>query len=809
MLCFMGCLGDPVGPAGTLILRRVSPLDSVLIGAPGRALLTPITFQALDGSGQPVAGAVVSWTALGTNAKVVEATTRTDATGQISAQWMLGTVASEKQTLAVRIQIDRRVAADTMEATATPSEISSIGVGQGDTATVKLGVATLLVPQATDPFGNHFVPAAVRFVSLDTTLCTIDSLGVVQPRRRGFGRVAILTAAAADTVVVHSTQVAQAVVTSPDTVVFYSLGQTATINAQLLDDQGQYILDSTPPVTDLQVADTAVAEPINSGALRAHGDGITSASFSVDGLSGQVVLLVRQVPATLTASVAVGTPVVTLPVGATLPLSCRAFDGNGFPIAQDPTLVGSVRGTVTGTRCSNARIQRSGYDTLLFALGSAQTRVPVIIATAPDSIGVIATARLLTTVERNRFVGENLANPSILALRPLVAGVFAAYGNPTTNLDRARALRDWVARTAVHPYAPLHPDGSTSNLSVLSSGTSWADVNLASMAKIDEDANYWGGVGMNGYAMLDRLLGTLDPVTGQRADDGMMTLVEGARYRIRDVASYHYVLCSYQDIILNALWAAAGLQGMLISTIGHDPAAVFIPELGRWVYEDPEWDEEYLLDGAGEPLSPADLLALSSAGQGWRLHAAKLNGPSFDPETYVANGTYTNEGHSDGFRIMGSQLYNSVVETVAAGSGSWPVRYVQIDVPQLAFAPEPFNDPVQYARVTADEAFPTLGVVVQGSQVEDSVFVVSLSSTFPNYTHFERRANGGPWTPVSDVDVLPVGACTIEYRSVDSAGNTSAGAVLNVWAPRAEEFLQVSDSGGFRQQTSLCIETSP
>src|SRR6266704_6069729 len=140
---------------------------------------------------------------------------------------------------------------------------------------------------------------------------------------------------------------------------------------------------------------------------------------------------------------------------------------------------------------------------------------------------------------------------------------------------------------------------------------------------------------MDGYAMLDRLLGTLDPATGRRADDGMMAEVEGARYRIRDLATYHYVLCSYQDIMLNALWAAAGLHGMLISTVGHDPAAVFIPELGRWVYEDPEFDDEYLLDGTVDPLSPIDFLTFSSDGQANRLQPKKSAGPTFDPEPYV------------------------------------------------------------------------------------------------------------------------------------------------------------------------------
>jgi hypothetical protein len=241
---------------------------------------------------------------------------------------------------------------------------------------------------------------------------------------------------------------------------------------------------------------------------------------------------------------------------------------------------------------------------------------------------------------------------------------------------------------------------------------------------------------------------------------------------------------------------------MLISTVGHDPAAVFIPELGRWVYEDPEWNEEYLLDGAGQPLAPTDLLALTSAGSARRLRAAKLPGPSFDPEVYVAGDTYTN--YSNGFLIMGSQLNNRVAGVVVPGVGSWPMRYVQIDVPQL-LQYSPWNDPVRYDRVAAAVAFPTLGVVVQGLQVQDSVYVVQLSSTFPNHQHFERRLNGGEWENVAEVDVLPVGQCRMEYRSVDSVGDASGTTVLDVWVPRAAEFIEAGVPGGVRRQARFCI----
>jgi len=328
-------------------------------------------------------------------------------------------------------------------------------------------------------------------------------------------------------------------------------------------------------------------------------------------------------------------------------------------------------------------------------------------------------------------------------------------------------------------------------------------VNALPVSKFfDVDNPYWWGVGYDGYAMLDRLLGTLDPTTGLRADDGMMVHVDGVRYQIRDIASYHYTLCTFQGIIVNALWAATGLHGLLISTIGHDPAAVFIPELGRWVYEDPTFNEEYLVDGTGDPVSPIDLLTLSSAGEASRLRATKLLGPNFDPQTYIQGDSYLNE-HPEGMVIMGSQLNSRVV-----GIGGWPTRLVQIDVPRLATAPLPYSNPLSYVPVTAGDAFPTLGVVVQALQAQDSVYVLPLSSSFPNHERFERRLNGGAWESVSAVDVLPVGQCRVEYRSVDAIGSISASTVLDVWVPRGGGFIESGVPGGVRSQARYCVSSS-
>jgi len=965
------CIGDPVGPGVLAVTVEGAALDSVWIGAPGESLANPIRLRVTDGSGNAIPGSSILWTAVGRDAQVKGAVSISNAAGEASASWWLGTNAAQEQQLQVVVSIARHQTQITLRARAVPYIVSRLQVLVDTPAVVRLGDTLPIAVNAIDPFGNPF-PAPVPIFSVtDSAIGAGTASGVVGGPHRGVSLVQVVSHGVVAAFRLHVTQYAQRITPALDTLQFSSLGADLPVAYEVRDDRGRLIADTAailstadtaiaringtavhsvrPGETDLHLtvgqasADVPVRIAQRVATLRFHRDtirfdalddtttlhpvardslgfdvlsptldlsvtnpqvtrfasgrvlqsvapgvdsvsvhdsatGISATALAVvhqriatigvspsvipfDALSdtvaitatprdrlgtlvsgrtleyatsdstvavpqsdarvrsagpgralilvrdpesgtvGQDTIIVNQIARALQVSVTYGHPVITLPVGAPLPLLCQASDRNGFAIARDAVLTSTLRGTITGTGCASARVQRSGYDTLTFAMNAVTARVAVIVATVPDSVGVVSAAQPLTTVVRDQFVGENLTNPLILALRPLIDDILTAYGSPVSNLDRARAIRDWVSRTAIHPWRALHPDTSRSNLTVLPPGATWADVNTAASPKEDLDTQFWGSVGLNGYAMLDRLLGTLDPATGVRAEDGMMEQVSGVRYRIRDVTSYHYVLCSYQDIMLNTLWAAAGLHGMLISTVGHDPAAVFIPEMGSWVYEDPEWDEEYLLDGTGQPLSPTDLLGLSSAGQASRLQPQKLQGPNFDPAPYITALSYLSD-HANGMIIMGSQLNNRVVGIV--GPFQWPTRYVQIDVPELA-TESPFNDPVKYDPVSASVAFPSLAPVVQAVAITDSVFVVHLSSTFPDFTAFQRRLNGGAWSSVTDVDVLPVGECTVEYRSLNADGNASGSAVLDVWAPRPAGFLEAGSPGSIRNQSTYCL----
>jgi len=671
-----------------LVVRRLSPVDSILAGAPGRPLPIPIAFQAVDGNGRPVPAAAVEWTVVGTNGRVEKASAVTDAAGLLSAVWVLGTRATEAQGLGVRVEAGKHTAVAGLSATAKPVEVSSIAFRQ-DTTIVKLGLATALTVQATDPFGNIFVPAALRFASLDTTLCTVDSLGSVQARRRGFGKVVVHAGSAADTAWVHPTQVVQAIVASPDTLRFHSLGQMVQLSVQLLDELGRPVGDSLPSdsvvvdtvvrvqrgstyivrsvtngttpvilragpiaqtvqvvvdqrvatvkvsatrasfdalgdtaqlgtqvwdslgaplanqaltyfsrdtsvakvgptgmvtsngngstwvfaramngvsdslnlvvaqqvvrvmvkrdsvflhalqavlpveaaavdrlgfpvtaaslgynvlnpaiatvdptgniraiangtttvtswsgndtasvvvrvaqtpvrillpadtvrfvalgetqaiqaiavdslgyvvssaVTGLRLNDTTVVQQVDSITVRSRANGWAQADFSIAGVPAHAAVVVSQVATRLTAAVTYGKPIVTVPVGAPVPMACQAFDRNGYLVPGDPILTGSPTGTVTGTTCGGVRVQRSGYDTVAFALGSATTRVPVIVAAGP-----VVSAPLGVPIEADTLPGIE-GGPWSPSARTNDAGqtevYYTAYYKDSTGLSR-------------------------------------------------------------------------------------------------------------------------------------------------------------------------------------------------------------------------------------------------------------------------------------------------------------------------------------------------------------------------------------
>jgi len=466
LVCLNGCLGDPVGPGGTLLVRRISPLDSVLVGAPGRPLPTAITFEAVDGENRPVRGAAVVWTVAGTNGRVDQAPGVTDGRGQFSVVWVLGTRASDAQSLTAQVAEGKHKATLTVSAVAKPVEVSSIAFSaQGDTTMVKLGVATRMPAGATDPFGNKFVPTTMKFVSLDTSLCRVDSLGTVQARKRGLGRVVVLAGSAADTAWVHPTQVVQTIVASPDTLRFHSLGQVANLTVQLLDDQGLAVKDSLP--VDSVAVDTVVrVQPGTTYAVRSISNGMTPVVLRAGVVAQTVQVVVNQKVASVKMSASHSTFDA---LGDTAQLSVLVSDSLGAPLtnqvlsysASDSSVAnvgttGLVMSRGNGSTWIRARAYNGVADSMAITVTQQVARVVAkrdsimfdalhavlpIQATAIDRLGSVVVGAVLTYATASPSVASVDASGVVQALGNGVTTASAVYGTDTTTITVKVAQR--------------------------------------------------------------------------------------------------------------------------------------------------------------------------------------------------------------------------------------------------------------------------------------------------------------------------------------------------------------------------------
>src|SRR4029077_20362579 len=119
-------------------------------------------------------------------------------------------------------------------------------------------------------------------------------------------------------VTVQVAQRAVRVLVPSDTVRLVALGETQIIQAIAVDSLG-YPVSSA--VRGLGVADTTVVQQLDTVSVRSRSNGITNATFTVSGLPAHVAIVVSQIAVRMTASVDFGQPIVTLPVGASVPMT--------------------------------------------------------------------------------------------------------------------------------------------------------------------------------------------------------------------------------------------------------------------------------------------------------------------------------------------------------------------------------------------------------------------------------------------------------------------------------------------------------
>lgn len=403
---------------------------------------------------------------------------------------------------------------------------------------------------------------------------------------------------------------------------------------------------------------------------------------------------------------------------------------------------------------------------------------------------IIQQARLQKFEARRSFNPLNLSDPKVLALRPLAIEFLTAHGLTTTSpkISQVQAVVDSVARHTVHPYQPFHQNGNaTSNLDVLATvAQTWAQMLTiaGTNSRADNDNAYWGGFYRDGYTMLNLLFGTVNDADGTRANDGMLNKISAGRYRIKDTTTFRFMQCSQQNSVLGALLGALGFQTMLVTTTGHDPMCVWIPELGKWAWACSTYNEMLQLDNNGIPLSPLELFTLSAGGaaQRARVNPMKIAGPSWDSAVYIdpaqPNSTYFFDGHPLGQRVLAGYMDSRALLPGFTGAD----RNVVLDTPGLLDAGmAPLRFP-SFIRTTIDVLYPDLGAGFQrADQAPTGEMAVRLVNNWPAFSKYRKRVNGGAWADfLSAAEVLPAGTGLVEYSPVDTQGYAGMSAILRV-----------------------------
>lgn len=406
----------------------------------------------------------------------------------------------------------------------------------------------------------------------------------------------------------------------------------------------------------------------------------------------------------------------------------------------------------------------------------------------PPPVQLLTPYRITDTSERLTFSPASLDGVYALRLRWLANEILTSYPDATTDLDVARCLRDWIARTAIHPYPYFHlnvPQGTGNE--TLPVGSERADIVPLEHEndRMTADSQHWATYNHNGYGMLCDLLG-LDVYTGDYVGNGQMTREGTGHWRMNDISTYRFVLCSYQQSMLQMLLAAAGHHAILISTVGHDPGATWLPSLGKWILNDPTYNETYLLDGVGTPLSPVELMAYTASGDLSRLTVSKMltsggrvaptwaTGVYLNPDATAC--TYLTDFHPDGFVIMGSLLSNENRWSESGPGGA--IRLCMIDVPARLQYP-PFDNESVYPPCATYEAFPHLGCAVLGlTPTASGGASIQLATAQPDAVAYEQSVQGAAWMPCDANHVVAAGIGEVRYRSVDAAGRPSSTATI-------------------------------
>ena len=249
------------------------------------------------------------------------------------------------------------------------------------TATIRFDALQAVVPldvTTLDAIGNPVPGVSLSYRMEDSLIAFVSASGDVRALANGSTRLIVYAPPESAAVVIEVAQRPVRVITPSDTMRFDALGEVAPLIATGIDSLGSPLPQG---VSDVSIADTTVAERVDSATIRTRGNGSTVVTLTLAGLEAQLPILVSQLSSRIEIGGADG--IVGAPRDSVMPLTCAVVDRNGYAMSGTPLVDPSASGRWTGQACDGLRLASSGFDTLRVRYGLLSATRPVALAVRP------------------------------------------------------------------------------------------------------------------------------------------------------------------------------------------------------------------------------------------------------------------------------------------------------------------------------------------------------------------------------------------------------------------------------------------
>ena len=330
-----------------------------------------LTATVLDGNGQPVAGAVVTWQSSDESVATVSAQGLVTAVSNGVARI---TATSGSASSGINVSVMQSAGSIVIE----PMEATLMSLGE----TVQLEATVL------DGNSQPVAGAVVRWSSGDESVATVNAQGLVMAVGNGVARITATSGSASSGINVSVMQSAGSIVIAPEEATLMSLGATVQLEATVLDGNGQPVDGA---VVTWQSSDEAVATVSAQGLVTAVKNGFARITATFGGAIAGVDVTVMQ----SAGSIVIAPEEATLmSLGETVQLTAAVLDQNGQPVdgavvtwqsSDEAVATVSSQGLVTAVRNGTARITATSGDATESVDITIRVRVP-----SPDRDVLIA-----------------------------------------------------------------------------------------------------------------------------------------------------------------------------------------------------------------------------------------------------------------------------------------------------------------------------------------------------------------------------------------------------------------------------------